>query len=220
MLSYPLPILTNPARSASSAVRQIGFILGGIVWLGLISAGSSIFLRHESAPGPDRIAPAEWPRASAIRRAPGEAALLMFVHPECPCTRASLTELGSLMAERRPGVRAFVLVLDEEALPRRNEQSEIWQAAAAIPGVTVQSDQAGAEAAIFAAATSGRTLLYDRGGRLLFAGGITQSRGHLGDNEGLNAVAALLRGSRPAATESPVFGCPLFDTFRACAPKK
>jgi hypothetical protein len=220
MLSYPLPVLTNPARSASSAMRQIGFILGGIVWLGLISAGSSIFLRHESAPGPDRKAPAEWPQASAIRRAPGQAALLMFVHPECPCTRASLSELRGLMAEHRAEAHAYVLVLDDAALPQRNEQSEIWQTAAAIPGVTVQSDQAGAEAAIFAAATSGRTVLYDVTGRLLFAGGITQSRGHLGDSEGLSAIAALLEGSRTAATESPVFGCPLFDTSRACAPKK
>ena len=47
------------------------------------------------------------------------------------------------------------------------------------------------------ATTSGHVLLYDAGGVLRFAGGITDGRGHEGDNAGLDAALALLRGHVP-----------------------
>jgi hypothetical protein len=60
--------------------------------------------------------------------------------------------------------------------------------------------------------------LFDAGGDLLFRGGITEARGHWGDSEGRSAILSLLAlEHRPAAgragrLDSPVFGCPLFDS--------
>jgi len=133
--------------------------------------------------------------------------LVIFIHPECPCTRASLGELERILA-RCPGrVRAFVVVVDETGFAM--EATPIWRAAAAVHGVNVLLDPKDMEARIFPATTSGRTLLYSAAGRLLFAGGITAARGHAGDNEGSAAVSDLLRGGKPERLTTPVFGpCP------------
>src|SRR5436190_6315 len=82
----------------------------------------------------------------------------------------------------------------------------------AIPGVTVRADVDGEAARRFGAATSGQALLYTADGRLLFSGGITESRGHEGDNAGRSAIAALVLGAEPTKlATSPVYGCPLFE---------
>jgi hypothetical protein len=47
----------------------------------------------------------------------------------------------------------------------------------------------------------------------MFAGGITESRGHSGDNAGRSAITAMVLGETlpKAAGHTPVYGCPLFD---------
>jgi len=68
------------------------------------------------------------------------------------------------------------------------------------------------EARRFGVETSGQTLLYDAGGRLIFSGGITGSRGHAGDNAGEAALVALLTSGQADRRATSVFGCPLFAT--------
>jgi hypothetical protein len=84
------------------------------------------------------------------------------------------------------------------------------RSAAEIPGVSVLSDPDGAEARRFGAQTSGHTLLFDHTGRLLFSGGITQSRGHAGDNAGESAIVSLINTQAADQTKTQVFGCSLF----------
>jgi hypothetical protein len=53
-------------------------------------------------------------------------------------------------------------------------------------------------------------LLYSPQGKLQFSGGITESRGHVGDNAGRAAVlAALTTDAPPEQTNAFVFGCAL-----------
>ncbi len=81
--------------------------------------------------------------------------------------------------------------------------------AACIPGVSVLADPDGVEARRFGALTSGDAFLYDAGGRLVFRGGITPSRGHQGESAGRSAIEAFLKGGRPRTATAPVFGCPI-----------
>jgi hypothetical protein len=85
------------------------------------------------------------------------------------------------------------------------------------------ADLEGRESRRFGAATSGQTLLYAADGRLLFNGGITESRGHSGDNAGRSAILSLVLGLTSAPTgqplSTPVYGCPLFDESAPC-PRK
>ena len=179
-------------------------------WLVAAGIGSAMLLRYENAPGPERGAPGHWPAESRIAHGGGMPTLLIFIHPECPCSRASLGELARLLAQCPGRARACVLMLDVDGLPQDAADTPLWRDAEAIPGVTVLRDTGGAEARAFRGATSGRTLLYGASGGLLFAGGITASRGHAGDNAGRSSLRALLRGEVPEQTATPVFGCPLF----------
>jgi hypothetical protein len=81
--------------------------------------------------------------------------------------------------------------------------------ARSIPGVVVRSDAKGREAARFGMTASGHASLYSTAGRLLFNGGITGGRGHVGDNPGRSALVSILSNISPVASPTPVFGCGL-----------
>jgi hypothetical protein len=115
---------------------------------------------------------------------------------------------------------ATVLMLRPRDAPVGWERTDLWHSAAAIPGVLVLADEGGAERRRYGAATSGQTFLYAVDGRLLFAGGITESRGHSGDNAGRSAILSLVRGpsDRPRSEpiRTPVYGCALLDPSSTC----
>ena len=161
-------------------------------------------------PGRGAHPPSHWPEGSRIERSPGRATLVMLVHPQCPCSRASIAELAVLMTHLQGRLSAHVLFLQPASLPDDWTQTDLWESAAAIPGVEAIRDADGVEARRFDAATSGQVVLYDTTGKLLFSGGITPARGHSGGNSGRDAILALLGGSPSEWSETPVFGCALF----------
>ncbi len=136
----------------------------------------------------------------------------MFVHPRCPCTRASLGELEVLLAQVPGRASARVVFLKPAETTTNWEKTDLWRQASSLTGVTLYTDNDGIEARRFHAETSGQTLLYDRKGVLRFQGGITSSRGHAGDNPGRDALQQLLRVARANQVRTPVFGCPLFES--------
>ena len=148
---------------------------------------------------------------AALAPVPERITLVMIVHPRCPCSRASLAELAQLMARCRDRVSATVVFVRYAGVSNHWVRSGTWQQASAIPGVRVLADTDGEIAHRFGAYTSGQTYLYDAHGRLLFSGGLTGARGHEGDNAGLSAALARLRGHSFSLARTSVFGCPLFD---------
>ena len=183
----------------------------GLLWLGLIGVGLGIIWAYENKPASAAAAPWLWPVDSQIQRVPDRPTLVMLAHPRCPCTRASLGELALLMARSQGLVKASVLFYKPAGESDDWANTDLWQSAAAIPGVSVRPDDDGCEARRFNSTTSGQVVLYDATGRLLFSGGITGSRGHSGDNDGRSAVLALLtRGAARAPGRHSVFGCALF----------
>jgi hypothetical protein len=197
--------------------RLLPHLVIGSLWLGTAGAGMALLWRYAAAAGEAAAAPAQWPPESRVARSQHLATLLLAVHPHCPCSRATMGELAKLMAQARGLVEARVVFVRPEGVPVGWEKTGLWESAAAIPGVTVMSDEGGAEAKRFGARTSGQALLYDRQGLRVFSGGITAARGHLGDNAGRSSVVALLRGGGTQAARTPVFGCPLFAAGDGCA---
>ena len=186
----------------------------GALWALSVAAGSGLLIRYERAPGAQATPARQWPAGVGFEPDSRRFTLVMLAHPRCPCTRASLRELAKLMA-REPGrLTAEVLFFRPEGASETWAHTNLWRAAAEIPGVQVRSDEGGQLARnAFHAATSGQTLLYDAEGRLLFRGGITAARGHEGDNTGESAIRALLAGqggTQTVAGTAPVFGCSLF----------
>jgi hypothetical protein len=190
-------------------------ILLGLLWLAVIGAGEVVLLNFENAPGHAGQTPPQWPSGTPITLDSGRSTLLMFVHPRCPCTRASIGELNRLLARGEDRIAARVLFLKPASLPDEWTQTDSWRQAAAIRGVSVLADLDGALARRFGAETSGYVVLFDTKGRLLFQGGITAGRGHSGDNPGASLILASLAGHGPNLKQTPVYGCSLVEACEA-----
>ncbi len=202
--------------------RKILYGLIALGWIAAVAVGVSRLWAYEGAAGVPAQPPSAWPADTAIFHDPHLPELVLLVHPQCPCSRATIGELARLMAQCDGKLIATVMVMRPAGVPEAWEHTDLWSSAAAIPGVTVKSDDEGRESHRFGAATSGQAILYAADGRLLFAGGITESRGHSGDNAGESAIVSLVLGDlRPAATivaHTSVYGCGLFNDPKVSCP--
>jgi hypothetical protein len=188
------------------------------LWIPAVYYGGRILLTYSTTPGRPAEPLREWPTSIAAvhefpRRNSHHYTLLLFAHPQCPCTKATLGELALLMAHSGGQMDAKVFFYLPAGEASSWARTDLWQTASAIPGVGTFEDRDGHMAQRFGAFTSGQTLLYSPGGRLLFHGGITAFRGHSGDNAGRSAITALVRGEIPPRSALPVvtkvFGCSL-----------
>jgi len=202
--------MVEPSRRQVAADRW--WIVLALCWAIVVSLGFCWIWSYKLTPGSSAGAvPPSWPAASRMARPTGRPTLILFAHPQCVCTRASVHELARLVAPFGSRLDTRVNFVLPSGVEDGFERSDTWESAQSIPGVTVATDPDGREAELFQATTSGFVVLYSADGRLLFRGGITSSRGHEGTSDGAERIAALLRGERPTARGSPVFGCRLAD---------
>lgn len=152
--------------------------------------------------------------------------LKLFLHPKCPCSRATLIELNKIQANigDNPKLKTEVwFFYPEELSPsqlRSWNDTAIYRMAEGNPKLTVHLDPGGSEAKSYGAFTSGQTYLYHPDGHLLYSGGLTASRGHEGPNLGAEFISATVSGKKiPSQVESLIvdgalklktFGCGLF----------
>jgi hypothetical protein len=190
--------------------RILPATLFAIAWIASVAFGMRVLFDYENTPGRVGALSEAWP-VTQIERATDRPTLVMLAHPYCPCTAASVGELGQIMARLEGRVSAYVILVRPKGARGNWEDTNLRRSAEAIPGVKVVFDPDGVEASRFGAETSGQTELFGADGCLLFSGGITASRGHAGDNAGENAIVALLNKQTPARTQTLVFGCPLAE---------
>ncbi|WP_395731881.1 RedB protein [Prosthecobacter sp.] len=196
----------GPMRFGSAALKISTF---AVAWLSVVLTGGLLLAHYSQTAGAMGTPPAQWPETSRAHRQSGHSQLVMFLHPRCPCSRATLGELEQLVAHCPGKFSTQVWFIQPEGMDDAWVKTDLWHAAASIPGVQVNIDHEGEEARRFQAVTSGQTLLYGADGGLVFQGGITLARGHAGDNPGRDAIESLLKQKIPPATSSPVFGCAL-----------
>ncbi len=200
----------RPKPGVGAKARRI-VVAGIVLWVFAVGFGLRALLLYSNTAGTPASPPAQWPKASPIRLARSRNSVLLFAHPQCPCSRATIGELAKILACCQADVEATVFFYRPRTAPRDWAQSDLWRSAAAIPGVRVVDDPDAAAARLFGARVSGQVLLYDAGGRLEFDGGITAFRGHSGDNDGRDAVAAIASNRIPRHRQTPVFGCALYS---------
>jgi hypothetical protein len=196
------------------------------IWGLAVIAGTGLSLQYESTPGKTQVALGTWPSDTQCTLSTDVPTLLMFVHPQCVCSRASLHELSLIVAHCPERANVQVVVLQPSSMPLEWSQSELWQTAQQIPKVILRPDQDGIEHRKFNASVSGEVFLYRPGGELAFHGGITASRGHIGDNPGRTQIESILRQQTSNSRSTPVFGCdlespgkPLQKSCAACMKK-
>ena len=210
-----------------------------VAWLIAVGACLCWMNRYNSTPGAAAaVVPSQWPQIAdaQLELGQGEHAIVaMFVHPKCPCTRASIAELARLATTCQESLDVLVLLVKPPGADENWERTDLREKALLIPGARVLPDTDGRIAKQFNAVTSGETYFYDRFGQLRFHGGITISRGHHGQNPGRSFIAEYLSKDSQAAIldevvpadlnnkkcnkkssasdvfETPVYGCALFD---------
>jgi hypothetical protein len=185
--------------------RSLGL---AVAWAVVVASGILFLEAYAARPGAQGALAEDWPVASPVARDHRRPTLLIFLHPHCPCSQASLAELAAILDRCRDRVAIHAILLSTPVLDRWSA-SENERGLAALPGVHVDRDPGGQAVRRFGVATSGHVLLYDRRGRLIFSGGITAARGHVGDNLGKAAVLDAILHEVIGHKTSPVFGCPL-----------
>ncbi|OWK36827.1 hypothetical protein FRUB_09390 [Fimbriiglobus ruber] len=177
-----------------------------VVWAVGVGVGFYAWERYDRTPGPG-VETAGVPVAPVASAEPFT--IELFAHPRCPCTRASLMVLAEVLAAA-PGIADVRVVFVRPAgTPAGWERTDLWDAAVCLPGARVSCDAEGEVARRAGAVTSGQVNVYDRGGRVVFSGGITAARGRAGDSPGRREVVRALAGLEPTLSSAPVFGCPL-----------
>jgi hypothetical protein len=182
-----------------------------MVWITAIVVGARTLLIYENTPAEAAEAASRWPSHTSLARSNHEFTLVLFVHPNCPCTRASIAELELIMAQLQGRLRAFAVFDKPASSEAEVKASSLWPMTSLIPGVSSVYDSDGVETKRFGGKVSGQTMLYGPDGKLVFCGGLTSSRGHQGYNEGAAAVVRLVRAGASETAQAPVFGCSLFN---------
>lgn len=177
-------------------------------WVLAILGGQRWWLAYQYTAGEEPVdLPTTWPANSALSPTPGRPTLLLFVHPNCPCSQASVKELIWILGHNDGPLDAAVLLWCPTNAPDDWLPSSWAQRNTALPPYHLILDEGGREAGLFHVLHSGTVLLYNADGQLVYRGGITGGRGHSGDNPGRRAV--LRRLQQHPADRQPIFGCPL-----------
>ena len=181
-----------------------------VLWVFSLIGGLYVAVDYQNRPGEPGCPPATFPNGSKLSLSGTAPTLIINIHPHCPCTRATLEELGRVVARANRRPKIYALFLRPEEFAPDWIKTDLYVSALLIPNLTILDDYKGVETARFGSATSGQVCLYESDGRLVFSGGITGSRGHAGDNTGAEGLAVRLRDESFCGTVTPqVFGCPL-----------
>ena len=209
---------TDPGfgKGSASAERRrlrprIAIAIGVLAWVAGVAWGLQKIESYSSTPGMADTAPTQWPGAALVTPRAGRSTLVMFIHPQCSCTRASLEELKTILDRTGDAVSAWVVVLKPNGMDDEWAHSDTWETARSMSGVTVVIDDNGTEADRFGALTSGDTVLYSAAGKLQFRGGITAARGHVGENSGERRVVSFVAMGNADTSGHEVYGCGLHD---------
>jgi hypothetical protein len=161
---------------------------------------------------------AHWPVGTSLPTTPGRPTMLVFLHPKCPCSRATMSELERIWVlhseqDKSSARLEFVVPVPPDAANDWLSTDTVEQAKR-LDGATLVFDPGGVEAKRFGAIASGTVMWFDPAGDCLYAGGVTDGRGHEGGNAGRDSVEQLMRGEAPSEQSLPAFGC------RLCLPEK
>jgi hypothetical protein len=189
--------------------------LCALAWIVAVSTGLLTLVAHTNAPGETAAVRREVPAESKIGFSADRFTLVMFVHPHCPCSMASMRELARVRS-RHPEA-ADIQVWFYRPAGEGNDwvQTSLWDLARQTAAREPLIDDEGRVAASLGARTSGHALLFDDDRQLLYSGGITSSRGHEGDSVNVQSLERLLRRESAQFVQYPVFGCPILALSRS-----
>ncbi len=200
-------------------------------WIVATGAGFAALARHQWTPGEVKAGTRDITSLEGLRIPRGaQGTIVLFAHPRCPCTPASLRALGDLTPADGWGREGLTLTV--VFVRPAGARGEGWNdgrsrtLAREIRGATLL-DIDESQVRPLGVRTSGHVVGLDECGTLRLDGGITPGRGHEGESHGLSVLRALVKGDPLAergrtgldkqAARTEVFGCALMDEAEALA---
>lgn len=181
-----------------------------LIWFCALLLGSVALGAYAHRPGARGAAPEAWPGAVLGPRSE-RATLVVFAHPHCPCTRASVETAEELAREAEGAMDVRVVFSVPPAADDDWSDTALVRAVEASPLLEARWDRGGDQALACGAHTSGHALLFTADGRLAYDGGLTPSRGHAGSFRGTAAILDALDSAPNTPVRLAVLGCPLHD---------
>lgn len=189
--------------------RHASFLPLALAWL-LVTVGAFVTLVDFGfRPGSAAAATKRWPERAPVPRDLSRPTLVVFLHPACTHSQATLDQLVDLLRVTRGEVAVHLLFRLDPIHEPDPELTPLRQRALGLTGTAVGDDTAGQAARLFGATHSGQVLLYGVGGELLFSGGISAVADGNTPHPGRAALQALLTGNPTSENSALVHGCPL-----------
>ena len=116
--------------------------------IGLVS-GFSLIVSHNFATGNVSSAPIEWPDGINLESDANHPTLLVFIHPQCPCSSATIGELERLLADVNQQVKCTILMVCPSDHVDQWMKSKNTERSKSIEGVQIVVDVDGTTAAKF-----------------------------------------------------------------------
>lgn len=211
-MDFPPPYSVPPhaKRQMDPSPGQSNRKPGGalfFLWMLLLAAGAGALTGYDFKGSVPEEGATAWPENPMLNLDKDRPTLLLFIHPRCPCTAASIAQLDRVLSRTR--FKTCVVVVHPPGAPEHWDTSPVVEAARRLPGAMIVVDDQGLLAQHFGAAVSGTAMAYDTTGTRRFSGGITASRGHEGDSAGSLALTEIGAGRVARVDSAPVFGCSL-----------
>ena len=145
-----------------------------------------------------------WPADSISDQKP---ILIVFYHPKCPCTSATVRVLERLHPRFNAVPQITAVAYCPENEPESWIESRTTATLLSLDQTQIVIDRGGRLSEKFGAHVSGHILLYDVNGNLNFSGGITPYRGHEGDCPSSLDLLDRVNSPGDKCKQWPVFGC-------------
>lgn len=194
-----------------------------IAWLIALVPGVRYLLTYEYTPGKMEAAPVSWPSRVPFEGDASLPTLVVVLHPRCSCSKATLTELEEAASGFNHPYNALMLIYQPRGEKYNWQHVITYREAQQALHAKVVMDDDGELAAGFGALTSGEVLYYSASDplstkketprRLLFSGGVTGSRGMVGENAGVEALKTAVNGTPryqrigKTIVSTAVYGC-------------
>jgi hypothetical protein len=162
-----------------------------------------------NTPGLSQSVPTNWPEDAGLSRVPGESHLLVFIHLQCPCSKATLSNLKSSLNESIGRHQVTIIFSGTSESAGRNGRMLVAKGTEL--GAAMVHDHLGTVTRRFRIKTSGHVLLYDGTGALVYSGGVTAGRGVSGPSGGQRSIEQHMLGETIRLREHVVYGCPILE---------
>lgn len=141
---------------------------------------------------------------------------LLFLHPECPCSDASIYEITQMQKLNSEMNFKIIISYPKNTYNKWVSSNRAKRQLLKNKSIELIDDKNNVLSDAFGASTSGVTLIFKEENNLVFAGGITPSRGHLGRTI---AHEIIKEASLFSFTKNEVYGCSI-NTQENCTEDK